>query len=104
MKPSWNYFSPLWGMNNSASTCTRLTDIFTYDIISQIFPEMKVIPEEELYPFSSCGCPPQLMLFFLFEVCFLMGQLLLLLNYNNVAYTAPSGDKTQPSSDSCFLL
>jgi len=34
--------------------------------ISQIFPEIKVIPEEEIFPFSTCGCPPQLLLLFLF--------------------------------------
>jgi len=26
-------------------------------------PEIKVIPKEELCPFFSCGCPPQLLLF-----------------------------------------
>ena len=34
-----------------------------YYIISLIFPEMKVSPEEELSLFSSSGCPPQLLLF-----------------------------------------
>ena len=32
-----------------------------YEITSQMFPVMKVIPEEELSPLSSCGCPPQLL-------------------------------------------
>jgi len=40
-----------------------MTSYPRYDIISQIFPEIKVIPEEELSHFSSCGCPPQLFFF-----------------------------------------
>jgi len=32
-----------------------------YEIASQIFPEIEVIPKEELSPLSSCGCPPQLL-------------------------------------------
>ena len=29
-----------------------------WDVLSQIFPEIKVIPEQGLSAFSSCGCPP----------------------------------------------
>ena len=47
------------------------------DTISQIFPEIKVIPEEDFAPFSPCGCPTQL----LFSTSW--GQLLLLLSYNH---------------------
>jgi len=36
---------------------------YRYDIISPIFPEMEVIPEEELSPFPF-GCPLQLFLSF----------------------------------------
>jgi len=30
---------------------------------SQLFPEIKVMPEEDLYQLSSCGCPLQFLFF-----------------------------------------
>ena len=58
----------------TALTCKQTTNSVTdrrlprKEMISQIFPEMKVIPEEELSPSSCCGCPPQLLFVLLLVV------------------------------------
>ena len=74
--------------------CTSGWKQLWYDIISQIFPEIKVIPEEELTQCSSCGCPPQRLLFFLF------GGLLLLLNHDHEQLEFIH---VNPSEETCLI-